>query len=73
MIREALAMKAVHIRLFQRPLKACGMLGPPVLLTPALPKGSTVCPDVCFFRAGIAVPNQTLKGDDVPTVGGGLS
>lgn len=63
-------MKAVHISgLFQRPSRLVGCWGP-LFCSPCLPKGSTVCPDVCF-RAGIAVPNQTLKGDDVPTVGGG--
>lgn len=66
-------MKAVHISLSQCPLRACGMLRAPGLLIPAFHKESTVCPDVCFFRAAIAAPNQTLKGDDVPNVGGRLS
>lgn len=73
MVREATAMKAVHVSLSQRPLRACGMLRAPGLLIPAFRKEPTVCPDVRFFRAAIAAPNQALKGDDVPTVGGRLS
>lgn len=44
-----------------------GLVGPqprpeaPALLTPSFHEGSTVCPDVCFFRAGTAVPNQIQK------------
>lgn len=53
MVREPPAMEAVHIRLSQCPLKACGMLRPPVLLTPAFHRGGRIhCLPRCVLLQG---------------------